>query len=249
MRPSLRTLFALALIAPLSALGCAAEAVGDEGEPGTTGDTSAESSEAITGSVPAGATLVTTRALNLRSAASTSASVRTVMPEGARLTALGGAAQSGYYRVSYRGQEGFAFGTYLDREGSGGGSTGGTTRRVTLLWQGTWEFLTRCDSFSNGRVTFACQDFLHPSRDFVDNGDWVAAPGSLQGSSNRLCGRRVEVCKGSVCRTATVVERSVESSASTWEGSPHLIRALGGDGGFTSCSHSWGTVDGVTITY
>ena len=170
------------------------------------------------------------------------------MPEGATVTAAGGSAQAGYYRVTYRGQEGYAFGTYLDRQG-GSSASGGTTRQVTLLWQGNWDFLTRCDRFSQGRVTFACQEYLHPSRDFVDNSDWVAAPGSLQGSSNRLCGRRVEVCKGGTCRTATVVERSVENSSSTWEGSTHLVEALGGDPGFTGCSSSWGSVTGVTIRY
>ena len=76
-----------------------------------------------------------------------------------------------------------------------------------------------------------------------------AAPGSLQGSRNALCGRRVEVCKNGSCVTATIVERSVESSSSTWEGSPHLIRAMGGEGGFTSCTHSWGTVSGVSLRY
>jgi hypothetical protein len=232
----------------LATTGCSADAGGPDEEAAD------ESAEAITGSISAGTTLVVNRALNLRSGPSRSASVRTVMPQGARVTAAGGSAQDGYYRVTYNGQDGYAFGSYLDRSGSGGtgggGSSGsGTTRTVTLLWQGNWDFLTRCDRFSQGRVAFACADFARPSRDFVDNGDWLAAPGSLQGSRNALCGRRVEVCKSGTCVTATIVERSVESSSSTWEGSPHLIRAMGGEGGFTSCTHSWGTVSGVTLRY
>ncbi len=236
---------AAGLALALASAGCSADAGGLDEEAAD------ESAEAISGSISAGTTLIVNRPLNLRSGPSRSASVRTVMPEGARVTAAGGSAQDGYYRVTYNGQDGYAFGSYLDRAGSGGGGSAGsgTTRTVTLLWQGNWDFLTRCDRFSQGRVAFACADFARPSRDFVDNGDWLAAPGSLQGSSNQLCGRRVEVCKGGACVTATVVERSVESSSSTWEGSPHLIRALGGDGGYTSCSHSWGTVSGVTLRY
>lgn len=254
MLPSLRLASALAgpvaLALALAGTGCSADA--GELPDGQTAD---ESAEAITGTIPAGTTLIVNRALNLRSGPSGTATVRTVMPQGARVTAAGGSAESGYYRVRYGSQDGYAYGSYLDRSGSSGGSAGsgsagsGTTRTVTLLWQGNWEFLTRCDRFSQGRVAFACSDYARPSRDFVDNGDWLAAPGSLQGGSNTMCGRRVEVCKGSVCRTATVVERSVESSANTWEGSPHLIAALGGDGGFTSCTHSWGTVNGVTLRY
>lgn len=221
-------------------VGCSAQAATVDEAP------TEVSSDAITGTVAAGATLIATRDVNFRSGPSTSSSVLTTIPEGARVTAVGGASTNGFYKVDFRGDEGFAFGAYFEREGSGGGTT---TRTVTLLWQGNWDYLTRCDQFSAGRVTFACQDFLHMPREFVDNDYWLAAPGSLQGSSNRLCGRRVEVCKGSTCRTATVVERSVESSASTWEGSTQLIKDLGETPGFTSCSHSFGSVNGVTVRY
>jgi hypothetical protein len=170
-----------------------------------------------------------------------------VISEGDVVIAVGGPSQNGFYRVTYKGQEGFAFGTYLDRESAGGNFT--TSRTVTLLWQGNWDFLTRCDTFSTNGVRFACQDFVRPTRDFVDDGLWVAAPGSLQGSSNRLCGRQVQVCKGDVCRTATVVERSVESSASKWEGSTALVKAFGEEPGFTSCTRSFGSVNNVTIRY
>ncbi|HQY61235.1 MAG: SH3 domain-containing protein [Myxococcales bacterium] len=246
VRPLAGLTAALAATLLLAGTGCSAEAGGADEE------VADESAEAITGSIAAGTALIVNRPLNLRSSPNRSASVRTVMPQGARVTAAGGSAQDGYYRVNYNGQDGYAFGSYLDRSGSGGtgGSAGsGTTRTVTLLWQGNWDFLTRCDRFSEGRVAFACSDFARPSRDFVDNGDWLAAPGSLQGSRNALCGRRVEVCKNGSCVTATIVERSVESSSSTWEGSPHLIRAMGGEGGFTSCTHSWGTVSGVSLRY
>lgn len=226
----------------LSALsGCAAETEGEADE-GVAGETE----EAITGTVNAGATLVATRAVNFRATASTSGRIITTIPDGGRVTAVGGSSVSGFYKVTYNGQTGYAWGAYLERESAGSGST---TRTVTLLWQGNWSFLTQCDRWSQGRVTFACQDFRNMPRDFVDNDYWLAAPGSLQGSSNRLCGRRVQVCKGTTCRTATVVERSVEDTSTTWEGSTRLIEDLGGDSGFSSCTRSWGTVTGVTLRY
>lgn len=242
-----RTLFTAAFAALASlgfaATGCAAETGQETTEDGAIVE---EQAEAITGSVAAGTVLVATENVNLRASASTSARILTTIPEGSRVTAVGGASVNGFYKVTYRGQTGFAYGTYLDREGTGGGTT---SRTVSLLWQGNWDFLTRCDRFSQGRVVFACQDYREMPREFVDNDYWLAAPGSLQGSSNRLCGRRVEVCKGSVCRTATIVERSVESSSSKWEGSTRLIEDLGGDPGFSSCTSSWGTVNGVTVRY
>lgn len=239
------SLVAVAIGALFTAVGCSAEAVDDTGA----GGSEEVSSEAITGTIPAGTRLVATRAVNLRSAASTSSTVLDVIPEGGVVVAAGGPSQNGFYRVTYQGQAGFAFGTYLDRESAGGGGNFTTSRTVTLLWQGNWDFLTRCDTFSTNGVRFACQEFVRPTRDFVDNGLWVAAPGSLQGSSNRLCGRQVQVCKGDVCRTATVVERSVESSASKWEGSTALVKAFGEEPGFTSCTRSFGSVSNVTIRY
>ena len=245
---------ALVLVTCLAAgalgLGCSVETDADVSGAGA--GVAEETSEAITGTLTAGATLVTTSNLNLRAEARTTGRVIATMPDGSRVTAVGGASVNGFYRVKFQGQEGFAFGTHLERDGAPGGAGGSgasTTRTVTLLWQGNWAFLTQCDSCSRERVTFACQQFLHMSCDFVDNDFWLAAPGSLQGSGNRLCGRRVEVCKNGICRTATIVERSVESSASTWEGSTRLIKDLGGDPGFTSCSRSFGTVAGVTVRY
>jgi hypothetical protein len=235
---------ALATGALFLAVGCSAEAVDDT----STGGSEEVSSDAITGTIPAGTRLVATRAVNFRSAASTSSTVLDVIPEGGVVVAAGGPSQNGFYRVTYQGRDGFAFGTFLDRETAGGGNFT-TSRTVTLLWQGNWDFLTQCDTFSTNGVRFACQAFVRPTRDFVDNGLWVAAPGSLQGSSNRLCGRQVQVCKGDVCRTATVVERSVESSASKWEGSTALVKAFGEVPGFTSCTRSFGSVNNVTIRY
>ena len=45
---------------------------------------------------------------------------------------------------------------------------------------------------------------------------------------------------------AEVIERSVTSNK--WEASSAVMEALGVDAGFTSCTHSWGSVTGVTVT-
>ncbi|MBA3337530.1 MAG: SH3 domain-containing protein, partial [Chloroflexia bacterium] len=63
----------------------------------------------------------TTSDLNLRTGPSTDFPVLTVMPSGAEVS-IDGAAQSGFYPVSYRGTSGFASATYLT---TGGGSSGG----------------------------------------------------------------------------------------------------------------------------
>ncbi len=113
---------------------------------------------------------------------------------------------------------------------------------VTVLYQGDWSFLTRCDKWSKGRVRFACDE--SPTREFVDEGAWVAAPRNVY--SRKSCGKMVKVCKGSACIEAKVVERSV--TAAKWEGSSAVMEALGIDHGAPSCNRSWGTATGVTIT-
>ena len=127
-------------------------------------------------------------------------------------------------------------------EAAGEALSARTIRNATVLYQGDWKFLTSCDKFSRGRVRFACDE--GPSRDFVDQGAWVALPSTLY--SRRSCGQQVELCRGARCVTAKVVERSVTSSK--WEGSSAVMEALGIDHGAPSCTRSWGTATGVTIT-
>lgn len=64
--------------------------------------------------------------LNLRSAASTDASVLDVMPDGAQVTLLGSTA-NGFSRVSWQGTTGWAWTAYLS---TGGSSSSGQTARV-----------------------------------------------------------------------------------------------------------------------
>ncbi|MGD9713826.1 MAG: SH3 domain-containing protein [Thermomicrobiales bacterium] len=66
-------------------------------------------------------------ALNLRSAASTTAAVLRVMPDGAAVTLLGSSA-NGFHRISYQGVTGWAWSAYLSTNGSSASSAG--TARV-----------------------------------------------------------------------------------------------------------------------
>jgi len=237
------------LLAPLAAVtilalslaGCAAEDDPIAGEVG-------ESSDALSGSVSAGTKLVTTARLNFRASPSTSASILETLATGTQVTATGDA-EAGFYQVDHAGRRGWLFGAHLERASDGSSSGGAppapgrrTFANATLLYQGDWSFLTRCDRFSQGRVRFACDE--SPTRVFVDEGAWVAAPSSVY--SRSLCGDKVRVCKGSRCIEAVIVERSV--TGAKWEGSSAVMRALGVDHGAPSCSNSWGTATGVTVT-
>jgi hypothetical protein len=95
-----------------------------------------ETADAISTRFPAGTTARTTSSLNLRSGAGTGFRVLIVMPSGSRVTLTDGVPQSGWYRVTFNGTTGWAFGTYLSASSSGGtttpppgggGSTGSTS--------------------------------------------------------------------------------------------------------------------------
>jgi uncharacterized protein YgiM (DUF1202 family) len=80
--------------------------------------------------------IVVDGALNLRSGPSTSDSVVAVMPDGAEVTVTG-AAQNGFYPVTYGNQSGWAFGEFLSFDGGGSGSgeiveTAATTSALNL---------------------------------------------------------------------------------------------------------------------
>lgn len=115
---------------------------------------------------------------------------------------------------------------------------------VTLLWQGNWSYLVKCDSYSRAKkkVVFYCDE--SPSRSFVDEGAWIAVPRAY--FSRGLCGTSARVCKGSRCVVATIVEKSETNSK--WEASTAVLDALGVQSGFSSCTRSFGTATGVTVT-
>lgn len=248
---------AAAVVLALSAFSFAGCAPTEEGEP------SGSSEDAITGNVTVGATFTTTSRLNLRESASTTADVLLTMPLGAKVTALEAAPASGFYHVKYNDQTGWAYGAYLEGAPvkSGGAEppasetpvdedatpdvsfAGRKFSGVTMLYQGDYDFLMKCDSYSrgHGNVQFYCGDAQ--SKSFVDNGAWIAMPGSSM--SRKMCNQMANVCKGTKCIAARIVEKSETSSR--WEGSHAVMTTLGVEAGWRSCSNSWGTATGVTV--
>ncbi len=247
----LAALFVLAL-APVGLAACAEI---DDGAP----EDVELSSDALSGRIAKGTKLVTTARVNLREESSTNADVIVTIPEGASLTALEGSATNSFYKVSYGSNVGWAHGGYLktadgsaasnddddDDDGAANPSFNGRSfSGVTMLWQGNWSFLVRCDSYSRakGRVVFFCDE--SPARSFVDDGTWIAVPRAY--FTRSLCGQSARVCKGSTCVVARVVEKS--ETTGKWEGSTAVLEALGADTGFNGCSSSFGTATGVTVT-
>jgi Bacterial SH3 domain len=248
---TLRLLAPLLLLAPVVACSVTADGAPED---------VAASSGAISGQIAAGSQLKTTARVTLREGPSQSADVLLTMPSGATVTAISGTPSNRYYEVSYNGNAGWTYGAYLAPTGSttgdnasddedeapatSGSFNGRTYSGVTMLWQGNWDFLVRCDSYSRskGRVVFFCDET--PSRSFVDEGAWIAVPRA--NFSSTLCGKNARVCKGSKCIVAKVVEKS--ETTGKWEGSTAVLDALGADTGFSGCSSSFGTATGVTVT-
>jgi len=241
----------LAVVAALAPAGLTACAVNGDGAPEDVEATE----DALSGRIDEGAKLVTTARVNLREGPSASADVLLTIPSGASVLAVAADATNGFYEVSYEGEVGWAHGAYLrtasapvsdgDEDDAPSGSFGGRTfSGVTMLWQGNWSYLVRCDSYSRskGRVVFYCDD--SPSRSFVDDGAWIAVPRAS--FSRALCGQDARVCKGAKCIVARIVEKS--ETTGKWEGSTAVLEKLGADTGFSGCSSSYGTVTGVTVT-
>ena len=84
----------------------------DDGGAGPSPGVALPNPSELTPPAPGSGTAIVTEDLTLRSAASSGAAVRTVMPTGAAVT-LTGVAQNGYYLVLYQGQRGWASSTYL----------------------------------------------------------------------------------------------------------------------------------------
>lgn len=216
------------------------------------------SADALTGSVAAGGTLTTTTRVNLRTGPSTSDEILRTLASGVTVKAIDPAPTNGFYHVSHEGTEGWVYGAYLKNSGGETTPTGGdddpppvtgtfngrTYSGVTVLWQGNWSFLVKCDSYSRskGHVVFFCDE--NPSRSFVDDGAWLAMPRANFSSGS--CGKKARVCKGTQCIVATIVEKS--ETTGRWEGSSAVLKALGVSTGYSGCSSSFGTASGVTIT-
>jgi hypothetical protein len=242
-----------AFVSTLALVACA-------GEPGE--DEFGSTEDAITGNATVGAKYTTNARLNLREEASTSADILITMPLGATVEAIEATPTAGFYHVKYNDKTGWAFGQYLDGAPVKKGATeppatetpidedatpdvsfAGKKFSGTMLYQGDWDFLVKCDSYSRkqGSVLFYCG--TAESKNFVDNGAWIAMPGSSM--NRKMCNSLAKVCKGDKCITARIVEKS--ETAGQWEGSHAVMSALGVDAGWKSCKSSYGTATGVTV--
>lgn len=113
-----RALLLLALVVPLQAIGCAADAPEPAAEEESVGD----SDDALTGTVSVGARFETTARLNFREGPSKSETIQRVLAMGDVVTILKSSPQNGYYKVSNDGDEGWVFGRYIRAFGSGASS-------------------------------------------------------------------------------------------------------------------------------
>ena len=105
----------LTVLALASAAACAPAGPDPDSERLEGADEDAASSDqGLSGSFPVGTVLVTTAGLNLRSGASTSSSVRHVVPEGARVIVQQSSPSNGFYKVKHNGTLGWNHGGYLE---------------------------------------------------------------------------------------------------------------------------------------
>lgn len=80
-------------------------------------DDGTRDAEALVGSVSAGTQLRTNAALNLRASPSKTAKIHHVIPDGAVVTVVSATPKNGWYNIRHGGDEGWAFGDYLDKGG------------------------------------------------------------------------------------------------------------------------------------
>jgi uncharacterized protein YraI len=114
---------ALSIAIGIGLVGCGSPNQADDGDSDSPINT-ADYTEA-SAVVGQDATVTATDGLNLRSGASTSASILLTMPHGATVKVE--AASNGWYKVDYNGTVGWCSGEYLSADAGGGGSPGGST--------------------------------------------------------------------------------------------------------------------------
>lgn len=232
----LALLFSLAVLA-IPVVACSSSAEEEELEGAE------ETGAAISESVEVGAVLRATSNVNLRSEPATSASRIATISGGQTVTALEARPTAGFYHVKYGEKEGWAYGQYLARGGAGSSTSGGppdqgsyaNSKNVRLVYQGSCDFLHRCDSYSRrlpaGQVNWGC---LGHGAACVDSEHWLSGP------NRSYCGKTVKICKGSTCTTGKVMDVSVSQD---FEASQGVMSALGiGFGGGSTCSNTY--IDG-----
>jgi hypothetical protein len=80
----------------------------------------ATAEEGVSGAVAVGTELVATANVNLRTKASTSASILYVVPEGSKVTVVESSPSNGFYKIKHDGTIGFGYGQYYQLAGGGG---------------------------------------------------------------------------------------------------------------------------------
>lgn len=112
-----------------------------------------------------------------------------------------------------------------------GETEGAATKSVSLKYEGTCDFLRSCSSWSRGlpegQVLWGCGG----AGACDDDGLWVAGP------NRSYCGKKVQICKGGTCTTATVKDISVSRD---WEGSNGVMDALDLPHGLTGRCSGYG---------
>lgn len=244
----MRALHVLALLVATTAVVACTSASGDEDEEAVTDETG----QAVTESVPVGTALYATSAVSLRAEATTESRRIRVVAKGDSAKVLVAAPKDGFYRVSYGGDSGWVFGRYLKKSGAADtdepatNSSGGSyahTKAIKIVYQGSCDFLHRCDSYSRplpaGQVNWGC---LGRGAVCVDSEHWASGP------SRAYCGKTVKFCKGSTCTTAVIKDVSVSQD---FEASQGVFDALGiGYGGGSTCSNTFINGDPrVTVSY
>lgn len=115
---------------------------------GESGWASADYLDLDGGSAPASDRAVVDSALNLRNGPSTGDDVLAVMPGGAEV-AVNGAAENGFYPVSFNGQEGWAFGEFLLFEGEAVAEADDSAAIVWPVSGGEWTISQGYNGFSH----------------------------------------------------------------------------------------------------
>src|SRR6185503_294101 len=105
-------------------LGCSAAPSDPDSEALVGADETVDTMGAgVSGALDVGSELTTTANVNLRGAASTSAKILHVVPEGATVIVQAASPSNGFYKVSHDGTTGWMFGKYLEASDSGGSSS------------------------------------------------------------------------------------------------------------------------------
>lgn len=117
----------LAVAALLGLSSCVVAGYDEGSDVGTEEEGVAETEAPVTSSLPVGTLLATTANLNLRGGPSTSQTVKRVIPLGGQVELQQSSPSNGFYKVSYKGTNGWAYGAYLKVVKLGGGATCAST--------------------------------------------------------------------------------------------------------------------------